>query len=123
MTNPTNAPSSNEPVQAREWSTKVFLGFLGIITCFYAVILIYHSAKPPETVAEDDDSILEQCRQLFMQYGLVSNWAYSKRCAGLCERCPEAETDRRSVGGALDSTFQTVASEEVKVLNQPACRL
>ncbi len=120
MTNPTNAPSSNEPVQAREWSTKVFLGFLGIITCFYAVILIYHSAKPPETVAEDDDSILEQCRQLCMQYGLVSTGHIRNDAQAYVNAVQKQKlTDALSVVLA-DSTFQPVASEEVKVLNQPA---
>ena len=65
------AGTEKKPSPQRDWSTKIFLGFLGLITCFYAVILVYHTSKPPETVV-DDDSILEQCRQICMQYGLVS---------------------------------------------------
>lgn len=120
MTDPTNAPGSSEPTQGREWSTKVFLGFLGIITCFYAVILIYHSAKPPETVAEDDDSILEQCRQLCMQYGLVSTGHIRNDAQAYVNAVQKQKlTDALSVILA-DATFQPVASEDVKVLNQTA---
>ena len=67
----TGSSASESPKKSRDWSTQVFLGFLGVITVFYAIILTYHVAKPPETVT-DDSGILEQCRQICLQYGLVS---------------------------------------------------
>lgn len=54
----------------REWGTKLFLGFLFVVASFYAVILIYHSANPPETVS--NAGVLEQCRQICLKYGLIS---------------------------------------------------
>ena len=68
---PRGSSTSAPPKKARDWSTKVFLAFLGIITVFYGIILTYHVAKPPETVT-DDSGLLEQCRQICLQYGLVS---------------------------------------------------
>ncbi len=57
--------------QPREWSTKFFLGFLGLITFVYGTVLIYHIARPLGTV-KADDGLLEQCRQICLKYGLVS---------------------------------------------------
>lgn len=61
--------SAPEP-REREWGTKLFLGFLFVVASFYALILIYHSANPPETVT--DSGVLEQCRQICLKYGLIS---------------------------------------------------
>lgn len=55
----------------RDMGTRVFLGFLGFIAAMYAVILVYHTTTPPEAAAENS-GLLEQCRQICMQYGLVS---------------------------------------------------
>jgi peroxiredoxin Q/BCP len=60
-----------KPARSRDLSTRVFLGFLGLIAVLYAVVLVYHTTNPPTAVAEDS-GLLEQCRQICMQYGLVS---------------------------------------------------
>ena len=64
-------PGTDAPVPNREWSAKLFLGFLGAISSLYAIVLIYHISTPPGT-AEASDGLLEQCRQICLQYGLVS---------------------------------------------------
>ena len=61
-------PNSTKP---RDMSTRIFLGFLGFIAAIYAVVLVYHTTTPPEVAAENS-GLLEQCRQICMQYGLVS---------------------------------------------------
>lgn len=66
-------PTANSTTSSdeRELGTKVFLGFLFLVASFYAVVLIYHAANPPQNVAESS-GVLERCRQICMKYGLVS---------------------------------------------------
>lgn len=63
--------AETSPARPRDLNTRIFLGFLGVVAAMYAVILIYHTTNPPQAVAEDG-GLLEQCRQICMQYGLVS---------------------------------------------------
>lgn len=67
-----NEESAEEKVsEPRDLNTRIFLGFLGVIATVYAVILVYHATNPPEASAENS-GLLEQCRQICMQYGLLS---------------------------------------------------
>ena len=65
--------TSPQPAVAaeRELGTRIFLACLFLIACFYATVLIYHSAYPPENQVADA-GFLEQCRQICLKYGLVS---------------------------------------------------
>lgn len=120
MSNSGTPSSTDDTASPRDWSTKVFLAFLGLISCFYGVILVYHSSKPPETVTAEDDGILEQCRQLCLQYGLVSTGHIRNDAQAYVNVAQKQKlTDALSVILA-DSSFQPVTSEDVKVLNQPA---
>lgn len=70
------APESEMPAQPaiaaeRELGTRIFLACLFLIACFYATVLIYHSAYPPERQVADS-GLLERCRQICLKYGLVS---------------------------------------------------
>jgi len=67
----TPAADSTTPTDERELGTRVFLGLLFVVACFYAVVLIYHAANPPQTVTQKG-GVLERCRQICMKYGLVS---------------------------------------------------
>lgn len=105
--------------QPRDWSTKAFLAFLGIISALYAVILIYHTTKPVGTVAVDD-SILEQCRQICMQYGLVSSGDVRQDAEAYLE---VAQSRRLTEGLAVilaDGAFRPEESEPHALLNQKA---
>lgn len=105
--------------QPRDWSTKAFLAFLGIISALYAVILIYHTTKPVGTVAVDD-SILEQCRQICMQYGLVSSGDVRQDAEAYLE---VAQSRRLTEGLAVilaDDAFRPEESEPHALLNQKA---
>jgi len=50
-----NINNSKEAMSSREWSTKAFLAFLGVTSLLYAIVLIYHVAKPPDEVVDKDD--------------------------------------------------------------------
>ena len=66
-----DTPGDSTPSDEREIGTRVFLGFLFVVATFYAVVLIYHAANPPQSTAADS-GLLERCRQICMKYGLVS---------------------------------------------------
>lgn len=107
------------PNQPRDWGTRVFLGFLGIIACFYGTILFYHTSKPPDKVV-DDGSILEQCRQICMKYGLVSTGNVRKDAENYLE---VVQTQKLTEGLSVilaDSSFTAAESQPNQLLNQPA---
>jgi peroxiredoxin len=118
MSDPQMSSPVNTPAPPREWSTKVFLGFLGLISVFYGIILVYHSAKPIEAVTADDDSILEQCRQLCLQYGLVSTGHIRNDAQAYVNVAQEQKLTEALSVILADSSFKPVESEDVKLLNQ-----
>lgn len=120
MSDPQTPSPVNTPTPPREWSTKVFLGFLGLISVFYGIILIYHSAKPIETVSADDDSILEQCRQLCLQYGLVSTGHIRNDAQAYVNVAQEQKLTEALSVILADSSFKPVESGDAKLLNQAA---
>lgn len=105
--------------EAREWGSRIFLGFLFLVASFYAVILIYHSAKPPETVV-GNDSLLEQCRQICLKYGLVSTGNIRKDAEAYLH---VAQSQRLTEGLSVilsDTSFRPVESQPHELLSQPA---
>lgn len=103
----------------RDLNTKLFLGFLFVTSCFYAVILIYHVNRPPETVTSDD-GILEQCRQICMQYGLVSTGNIRKDAESYIEAVQIQKMTSQKASLQDSSTFQPAPSQEFALLNQTA---
>ncbi len=108
--------STGLPQKPREWSTKVFLGFLGLVTCFYAVILVYHTSRPPET-ATDEDGILEQCRQICMQYGLVSTGNVRKDAQAYLAAVQKQRLTEGLSMILAESGFQPAESQSHSLLN------
>jgi peroxiredoxin len=53
----------------RSRGRTIFLGFLGTVATLYLAILTYHFAVPP--TAKANKNVLEQCRILCMQFGLI----------------------------------------------------
>jgi len=100
-------------------STKVFLGFLGLVTCFYGVVLFYHVSKPVETVT-DHSGLLEQCRQICLQYGLVSTGNIRKDAQAYLD---VVQKQRLTEGLSIilaDNEFRPAESQTILQLNQPA---
>ena len=113
----TDTPESRSPDSRREWSTRAFLGFLGVISCLYAAMLIYHIAKPVGTVA-DDASLLEQCRQICLRYGLITTGNVRKDAEAYLEA---AQSKKMTEGLAVilaDSRFTPVMTMPHALLNQ-----
>jgi peroxiredoxin Q/BCP len=120
VSTPDPIPEGSESLpESREWGTKIFLGFLFLVASFYAVILIYHSAKPVAT-AGDSDGLLEQCRQICLRYGLVSTGNIRKDAeAYLHVAQSRGLTEGLSVVLA-DSGNPPVESQSHPLLNQSA---
>jgi peroxiredoxin Q/BCP len=119
---PNTIPSPENPGLApepREWGTRIFLGFLFIVASFYAVILIYHSAKPPETVA-NDNSLLEQCRQICLKYGLVSSGNIRRDAEAYLQVAQSRKLTEGLSVILADTGFQHAASQPHALLNQSA---
>jgi len=121
---PSDAPSSlnaapSKASRPRDWSTKLFLGFLGLVTVLYAVILAYHVSKPAETVT-DDSGLLEQCRQICLQYGLISTGNIRKDAQAYLD---VVQKQRLTDGLAVilaDAGFNPAESQSTPLLNQLA---
>lgn len=121
MSTPDNLTSPGESVspepREREWGTKLFLGFLFVVASFYAVVLIYHSANPPETVS--DAGILEQCRQICLKYGLISTGNVRKDAEAYLQ---VAQSTKLTTGLSeiLNGATTVVASQPHSLLQQDA---
>ena len=103
----------------REWGTRLFLGFLFLIACAYATMLIYHVSRPPGTVAEND-GILEQCRQICLRYGLVSTGNVRKDAEAYLHVVQKQNLTQGLSEILSDSAFRPAASQEHPLLNQTA---
>jgi len=105
--------------QGREWGTRTFLGFLFVIACAYATMLIYHVSRPPGTVAEDD-GILERCRQICLRYGLVSTGDV-RRDAEAYLKVVQHQTLTEGLSQILAETeFKPAETQDHPLLNQTA---
>ena len=113
---PDRASQSSE-TNDREWGTRVFLGFLFLIACAYATMLIYHVSRPPGTVAEDD-GILEQCRQVCLRYGLVSTGNVRKDAEAYLHVVQKQNLTEGLSQILSEAAFRPAASQEHPLLNQ-----
>ena len=107
------------PGESREWTTTTFLAFLGITSVFYATMLIYHVSKPVGTVAVDD-SILEQCRQICLQYGLITTGNVRKDAEAYLEVVQSKKLTNGLAVVLAESGFTPVESQPLSLLNQAA---
>ncbi len=103
----------------REWGTRVFLGFLFLIACAYATMLIYHVSRPPGTVAEDD-GILEQCRQICLRYGLVSTGNVRKDAEAYLHVVQKQNLTEGLSQILSETAFRPAPTQEHPLLNQTA---
>jgi peroxiredoxin Q/BCP len=110
---------AGESIHGRSLNTKIFLGFLFLTSCLYAVILVYHVNRPPETVT-DQSGLLEQCRQICLQYGLVSTGNVRKDAESYIEAV-KLHQDVLAQAAATDtSSFKPQPTHTFALLNQQA---
>ena len=114
-----SSSTSENAKDSRDWSTKAFLMFLGVTSLLYATVLIYHIAKPPDQVV-DKEGILEQCRQICMQYGLVSTGHVRKDAEAYLNVVQSHKLTEGLAVILADSSFKPVESQSLELLNKPA---
>ena len=114
-------PQSSEPKE-REWGSRIFLGFLFLIACAYAAMLIYHVSRPVGTVAEND-SIMEKCRQICLKYGLVSTGNVRNDAEAYLQVAQRQHLTEELSQILSESGFQPVVSQQHPLLNQAAPKI
>ena len=69
----TNGPvlAPSVPPWRRHLGQKLFLAFLSCVTVVYGVILAFHLLVPRRSADAANMSLLEQCREMCLAYGLV----------------------------------------------------
>jgi len=105
--------------QEREWGTRIFLGFLFVIACGYASMLIYHVSRPPGTVAEND-GLMEQCRQICLRYGLVSTGNVRKDAEAYLKVAQQQHLTEGLAQILSETTFTPAKSQDHPLLSQSA---
>jgi peroxiredoxin len=120
QTSPESESSPQPAVAAeRELGTRIFLACLFLIACFYATVLIYHSAYPPEKQVADA-GFLEQCRQICLKYGLVST-GNLRRDAENYIQVVQPTTLTAGLSEILGTpSFKPAPSEATPLLQRPA---
>lgn len=121
LSNPeeSNAKARVAEPQEREWGTRIFLGFLFVIACGYATMLIYHISRPPGTVAEND-GLMEQCRQICLRYGLVSTGNVRKDAEAYLQVAQQQHLTEGLAQILSETTFTPAKSQDHPLLNQTA---
>lgn len=121
LSNPeeSNAKAPIAETQEREWGTRIFLGFLFVIACGYATMLIYHVSRPPGTVAEND-GLMEQCRQICLRYGLVSTGNVRKDAEAYLQVAQQQHLTEGLAQILSETTFIPTKSQDHPLLNQTA---
>jgi peroxiredoxin Q/BCP len=112
-------PDDQVTDRPREWSTRAFLAFLGVISGLYATLLIYHISNPVDKV-RDNSSLLEQCRQLCMQYGLITTGNVRRDAEAWLEVVQSHKLTEGLAVVLADREFTPTASQTHPLLNQPA---
>ncbi len=105
--------------QEREWGTRIFLGFLFVIACGYATMLIYHVSRPLGTVAEDA-GLMEQCRQICLRYGLVSTGNVRKDAEAYLKAAQGQQLTEGLAQILSETAFTPTKSQDHPLLNQKA---
>lgn len=110
---------SDSVVHGRGTGTRLFIAFLGVVAVFYAVILTYHMTNPPSASAETD-SLLEQCRRICLEYGLITTGHIRNDAQAYLNA---ARTQRLTEGLAVilqDKDFRIQQTHSFSLLGQAA---
>ncbi len=104
----------------REWGVRTFLGFLFAVTVLYGIVLYYHITNPIDQVAADDQSLLEQCRQVCLKYGLVTTGHVRNDAEAYLQA---AQTNKLTEGLSVilaDAQFKPQAGQALPLLDVAA---
>lgn len=122
-TDPVEIPPENtQPattVAERDLGTRIFLGSLFLVACFYAAILIYHSANPIQELTKSE-GFLERCRQICLRYGLVSTGNVRRDAESYIQVVQPSQLTSGLSEILSSPGFEPAPSATSTLLNQPA---
>ncbi len=123
-----NQPSSPQAfpphgIQGSKLGQRVFLAFLALVACFYAVLVGYHAYalnQPKQVPFAREMGFMEECRQICMKYGLLTTGHVENDARAYLDKVG-AKTLSAGLSELLqDKLFTPVPTMEHPLLNKPA---
>ncbi|MBS0206452.1 MAG: redoxin domain-containing protein [Planctomycetes bacterium] len=119
---PMNVPElpSSVPPRRRHLGRKIFLAFLSCVTVVYGLILVFHLLVPRRAADAANLSLLEQCREMCLAYGLVptGHLANDARAYLRSEKSRPLVQPLHEI--LKDTAFKPQESQDLPLLGQPA---
>lgn len=106
------------PGKSRVWTTTMFLAVPAIAIAFFGTMLNDHFSRPAGTVA--NDSLLEQCRQICLQYGLITTGNVRNDAEAYLDVAQSQKLSDELAVVLSDVEFKPVESQPLALLNQLA---
>lgn len=120
---PLRSHSTAGPRQ-RSLGTKLFLSFLTAVGVFYGSLLIYHLTVPAksadELAAEDEQSLLELCREFCLTQGLLPTGHVANDAKALLKATGPDELTGGLVEILSDPDYRAIPSQEHVLLGREA---
>ena len=101
----------------------MFLGFLGCVTCLYAVIVVYHlmTINQPKTVPfAGEMGFMEECRQVCLKYGLLTTGHVKNDARAYLQKVGMKDLSEGLVSILADRTLTPEPTMQHPLLNQAA---
>lgn len=116
-------PFPPKSVQGSKLGQRVFLGFLGVVACFYAVLVGYHVYalnQPKQIPFAREMGFMEECRQICMKYGLLSTGHVENDARAYLDKAGAMTLSAGLSELLQDKQFTPVSTMEHPLLNQAA---
>ena len=121
----TPSPQSIPPkgVQSSKLGQRVFLAFLAIVACFYAVLIGYHAYalnQPKQVPFASEMGFMEECRQICLKYGLLTTGHVENDARAYLDKVGAKSLSAELSELLRDNGFTPVPTMEHPLLNKPA---
>ncbi len=116
-------PFPPKSVQGSKLGQRIFLGFLAVVACCYAVLVGYHVYalnQPKEVPFAREMGFMEECRQICMKYGLLSTGHVENDARAYLEKVGAKTLSTGLTELLHDKQFTPVATMEHPLLMRPA---
>lgn len=123
--NQTPSPQSFPPksVQGSKLGQRIFLAFLGLVACLYAVLVGYHAYainQPKQVPFAREMGFMEECRQICMKYGLLTTGHVENDARAYLEKVGAKTLSAGLTELLHDKAFTPVPTMEHPLLNKSA---
>lgn len=123
--NQTSSPQSFPPkgTQGSKLGQRIFLAFLGLVACFYAVLVGYHAYalnQPKQVPFAREMGFMEECRQICMKYGLLTTGHVENDARAYLDKVGAKTLSAGLTELLQDKAFTPVPTMEHPLLNKTA---